>query len=716
MGRFKYLLFVAICFVLLGIERKAHASVTPASDTMSGVPTGVIGSPGNSLASNAFTAHPSDHSLMTRYTVLPDAGSVVATGDGSPIAASNVTTRKSGTFAVRARNATANLASGSASNVVTSASSGPLILYTDITSGPNSGGESNNGTYLTIFGSHFGATRGTSTLTINGRAVAQYIIWSDTKIGVQVGHVSSGPIVVSAGGLVSNSDKTFTVRSGHIYYIGPSVDNSAPGSCPAMISRNSYSTPWGLTNYASTTESNYNPSKMRTPYTYYNCMSPGDTLVFLNGVSYPYFDGRGWHSSLTPDNASVTSKSFMTIMARPGATATLGGEGWAQCGIRNTGASTYTVYSGLTLIGSGPNGGGLNADQYDRFVGNTVKCPDCSGPAGALTGGSYNEALGNRIYDISTDTAKLPNGSNKTYHDVYFSGNNFEFAWNRIYNTAAYNGFQIHHDGSSGFYNFSIHDNDIADVNGSGINLSTIDPSSGYIRVFNNVIHHVGMNSASDGGGGDPHSCIAVKGYGRATVAGTVEIYNNTMYDCNSYLNLNPSSNASCAILVFANQLNVTTHLVNNIVYQPAYVGTARQNVYICGGGSIGTTSGSNNLWYSERAPRSTAPATQYGTIANPRFISATNYHLQSGSPAIGAGIAIGGLTRDFDGTLWPKLPAIGAYEYSKSNSAATASLVGVAATPNAIGPFSARKRIIFLSIALASLILIGVGWNCQQG
>lgn len=544
-------------------------------------------------------------------------------------------------------------ANGTAQNV-----SGPVILFTDITSGPNSGGEGNNGTYLTIFGTHFGATQGTSSVTINGKVVAQYLSWSDTKIGVQVGHVSSGPIVVSAGGFVSNSDKTFTVRSGHIFYIGPSVDNSAPGSCSSMISANSYSTPWGLTNYASTTESNYNPSKMRTPYTYYSCLALGDTLVFLNGVSYPYFDGRGWHASLTPDNGSTTSSRFMTIMARPGATVQLGGTGWAMSAVRSI-SKGYNVYSGFTLTGSGANGG-EDFSAYDRVVGNTITCPDCWGPAGAVMGGDGFVMYGNAVENISTLNQ---GGSNKTYHAVYVSGNNIEIAWNKIYNTKAYNGIQIHHDGDSGFYNQSCHDNDIADVNGSGINLSAVDPSSGYIKVFNNIIHHVGVNLASDGGGYDPHSCIAVKGYGSAPAAGTIEIYNNTMYDCSSYLNINPSSNTSCAILDLANQLNVTTNLVNNIVYQPAYTGTAKQNVYICGGGSIGTLSGSNNLWYSARTPGSTAPATRFGIIANPRFISATDYHLQKGSPAIGAGIPFGGLTSDHDAAPRRNPPAIGAYE-----------------------------------------------------
>src|ERR1700677_77785 len=105
----------------------------------------------------------------------------------------------------------------------------PIVLYTDITSGPNSGGAGNNGMYLTIFGNHFGTSQGTSKVAINGKAVAKYLLWSDNKIGVQVGLVSSGPIVVTVGGAPSNSDLLFKVRPGHIYYIGAAADNSPPG-------------------------------------------------------------------------------------------------------------------------------------------------------------------------------------------------------------------------------------------------------------------------------------------------------------------------------------------------------------------------------------------------------------------------------------------------------------------------------------------------------
>ena len=60
-------------------------------------------------------------------------------------------------------------------NGITKSASPPLILYTDIISGPNSGGEGDNGIYLTIFGTHFGATRGTSKVTINGHALYELV-------------------------------------------------------------------------------------------------------------------------------------------------------------------------------------------------------------------------------------------------------------------------------------------------------------------------------------------------------------------------------------------------------------------------------------------------------------------------------------------------------------------------------------------------------------
>src|SRR5438445_12268179 len=53
----------------------------------------------------------------------------------------------------------------------------PTVFFTDLTSGPNTGGENNNGTILTIYGRNFGATRGTSTVTVGGGQAAAYLVW-----------------------------------------------------------------------------------------------------------------------------------------------------------------------------------------------------------------------------------------------------------------------------------------------------------------------------------------------------------------------------------------------------------------------------------------------------------------------------------------------------------------------------------------------------------
>jgi len=584
----------------------------------------------------------------------------------------------------------------------------PVCMYQDVQSGPASGGEGGNGVYLNIYGVNFGATQGPSTVAVNGTPVAQYLYWGADptgerqQIGVQIASgTTSGKITVTtAAGSCSNL--SFTVRAGHIWFIGPNVDNSAPGTAADMKASNSYASPWGLTN-SNVPNTNGAYNTYRTPYTYYECcVAPGDFLVFLGGVNYPYYDGRGWGGSLTLDQ-TTTAGSFITLQGRPGGTAVLGGGETNINAISNTWSGGYTVYSGLTLVGQGTNGSALNMWNYDRAVGNTLSCPSCLDEAGGgitAAEGAANgiEALGNEISQVSTNTALLPNGSNKQFHDVYVAGNNWEFAWNRINSTAAYNGVQVNQDGVSGFYNFSIHDNDIADVNGSGINLSDIDPSSGYVQVYNNVIHHTGIALASDGGSDDPHSCIAVKGYGASTGTGTVELYNNTMYDCSSYLNSSGAASSegeSCAVFIPANQLNVTTNMVNNIAYEPSYAHSSVYNVFVCGDGTAGSIAGSNNIWYSGSTPGSTAYATSVGTIENPLFVNAsdgplTNFELQSASPARGAGISVGPvesletnisqLTWDFNEVVRPNQPSIGAFEYGGTSSA---DLISISATPN---------------------------------
>lgn len=121
------------------------------------------------------------------------------------------------------------------------AAEAPAVLFTDVEAGPGSGGPNGLGVPITIFGKGFGATRGSSRVTINGTEVAAYLIWGQNNannsaldmIVVQpAAGASAGPIVVTVGGLNSNAEHSFAPTNGKIYAVAPNGLDSAPCSLP----------------------------------------------------------------------------------------------------------------------------------------------------------------------------------------------------------------------------------------------------------------------------------------------------------------------------------------------------------------------------------------------------------------------------------------------------------------------------------------------------
>jgi hypothetical protein len=510
------------------------------------------------------------------------------------------------------------------------------------------------------------------------------------------------------------------VRSGKIWFIGNGTDNDDAGTiarnCAALESgtagngeggSGTYASPWKLTDVASVGmnggHENHGPAAgARTPYMYYQCMALGDTLVFLDGANYPYYDGSGLYSSLALNRGLGSKSSFFTFMARPGASVQLGGEGYVTDGIRDTG-DTNTVVSGLHLTGSGPTSGqAFSGDPSNsetnppniRIVGSVLTCPDCSGSAAVLSVGWVvnaetntanvgTEILGNWVYDAGCSDAG--GVSNKEYHFIYTSGNGEEIAYNKIGGAGAtggcaQNGIQINYyaGGSIGYGNLSVHDNDVSYANGAGINMATLDPGRGPIKVYNNVIHHTGLRPASDNA--SFFTCLAFPGYSPSASAGTVDVFNNTCWDTSANLNnSNMYDSTSCAVYVSASggQTNLTVNLVNNIFAQPSYAYTSNANVYLCGSGTSQIT-GSNNLFYSGATPKGTSPASSLTSLAvptTPLFTSATtpgpwtDLKLQSSSPVIKAGSTSLYPAIDFAGNSRPSPPTIGALEYGGASS-----------------------------------------------
>ena len=62
----------------------------------------------------------------------------------------------------------------------------PAIFYSDLESGPNKGGERNQGAYVTIYGKGFGSSQGSSFVTVGGGMVAAYPVWTDSRIAFQL--------------------------------------------------------------------------------------------------------------------------------------------------------------------------------------------------------------------------------------------------------------------------------------------------------------------------------------------------------------------------------------------------------------------------------------------------------------------------------------------------------------------------------------------------
>jgi len=140
---------------------------------------------------------------------------------------------------------------GAATNSITFAVSSGITSLT-----PTSGA---SGASVTIAGTGFGSTQGSSTVTFNG-VLASVSTWSGTSIVATVpSGASTGPVVVTVGGASSNGPQ-FTVPP-TITSISPT---SGPAGTPVTISGTSFGGTAGLVTFngVAATSPNWGPSKI----------------------------------------------------------------------------------------------------------------------------------------------------------------------------------------------------------------------------------------------------------------------------------------------------------------------------------------------------------------------------------------------------------------------------------------------------------------------
>ena len=562
----------------------------------------------------------------------------------------------------------------------------PALFFSDLPSGPNSGGETVSGfsgAYVTLYGNFFGSAQGTSTVTWNGQSCLRVVSWGATvlwyqKMVVQLGSscaAGTGNFVVTVGGSASNGIP-FTVNTGSIYFVSTSGSDSNSGS---------FTSPWKTI-----------PKAVQTAGA-----KAGSIVYVMNGVSQTVDDGQSWNAAVTLRNewCKGTASQPDALMAYPGASVQIGPTtgGSPPSGLRSTdftassgACAGYWTISGITFRGLGPVG--LGGGTNWRFIGNDVSNPAATGGGGggaawetSLT--TYVKAYGNYFHDLNlASTDRLEQG-------VYPStdSNHTDLGWNEIYNSKGRAGLQIHSspvDSNTGFimYDILIHDNKIHGTAEEGIIVDTVDPSQGPVQVYNNVVYDTGR----DGAGtaiyrAESSDFSTAHGIG----SGTIEFFNNTIYCQNG---------AGCWAGTFEvhNSQPVVDRVRNNLLYavgaRPYWIPSVSNWALLGGSENCQSTNtsaqcpnfaGSNNLVFGNGAPTFTNILTSNVNV-DPKLVNpGADFHLQSGSPAIGAGIAIPNLNRDIDGRLRPNPPSVGAYEFGSAAAVVVNPPTGLTATPH---------------------------------
>ncbi len=545
----------------------------------------------------------------------------------------------------------------------------PIVLYTDIISGPNTGGENNKGIYLSVFGKNFGTSGlGTSTkVFINNVEVDNYRYLGASKgrtdiqqITVQIGAIGNPaagsplPIKVSVNGIDSNTDKTFIVNPGNIYFVnnvsGVDTADTTTGGTFAAPFKTVQKSAGANINFAITSAASAGAwGRVRagdfivirgtgTPYTVNQATGAN---VGFNGYFFRALNKSGCAiGTLCPLGGGTTSGPI-TLMGYPAEDvfindpyAATGGAGAISS------ASSTRIQEGkghwITIanlrVESGNSNGAVNTQAGGsnwRIVNNELTCADAVNNPAAFAGGIAGNAgaaamapgpsqgsfyLGNYVHDVfSGPDAGIGRiqAHPLQHHGIYIDGSGiYDVGYNRIENIRGGNGLQTYTDGTNGtpfVDGVSFHHNVIRNVAKHGINIA--DQTRNGIKIWNNVVYDIDQAGLRF----------------NTTNLVDAKIYNNTFYNTNRI--------GSASIGSIQNDWNLGPNAVDirNNIFVPI-------NGIYSYSGFAGAGTVTNNLWFGGTG---TNPASTYSTSSltvNPLFVSTANFRLSGGSPAIDTG------------------------------------------------------------------------------
>ena len=565
---------------------------------------------------------------------------------------------------------------------------GPVLLFSDLTSGAKTGweGSATKGAAVTVWGRNFGSTRGTNYITVNGAQITEYAEWgiTGTENGIPKGLEritfwlnnncadALGKITVTVDGAISNA-LPFTVRGGNIYFVSVyDGDDSYNGQ---------YDTDQGGGNGPWKSPKMFLPSNN-------GVIKPGDIVYVRSGTYTDQSDNDGYMIRLRNDDGSSGNEIALVGYPEDIANNNRPNLGNNLAGIKllgtehATGYSSYFVFSKIEWrAAAGDTSGSYGTAMHlcgnnIRVVGNQFTGSTSRAWSGIIDADypQYIYVYGNYFYG---------NGYDKFKHDIYFRANhdsglgggdskrNMEYiyiGWNEFSNslgnvTTTENDMggtsvDLKSQGSGNHQYIArylyIHDNYWHDGTEEALRLTD---KVGDAYIFNNIIENMGYN------GYDGLQFI-LRGDEAPLPNFNVYLYNNLLYQNNKDKCVNHRNDDNAKQQVYS---------YNNIFYCDG--GTAYFDSYF---GSSGTSwTDKNSIYYGSGSPPSGTNVLYENTISeDPQFENIANhdFHITSSSPAIDSGTSDVSLTvtTDYDNNPRPidgnddgtAEYDIGAYEY----------------------------------------------------
>jgi hypothetical protein len=383
-------------------------------------------------------------------------------------------------------------------------------------------------------------------------------------------------------------------------------------------------------------------------------LAAGDTLVIHTGT---YSETIGFFGTNIPAGISDTQRTI--VQAATGETVTLN-----EVDIYSR---SYITIQGITFNGN-VNRIGRNAvtDAAATFVTfDTVTVQNWVGGGtggGGIMPGFRQEGVSSNL--LLKNCSAHNNGTGSLDHGVYISTQDVTVDGGTFYSNAGH-GIQVFVSGQATATNNTVVKNAIIHDNGSyGIGLY----SGNNLTVYNNLIYHNGIIVGGSGG-------LRVSASSGSPATNPL-VFNNTVYNNTGY---------GIRLEVGASGINIR----NNISYNNSGV-----EISDASGGALAASNVAN---------RNNLCDTLIATLCdggNPLFVNAatSDFHLQSGSPAIDTGTNLSTVTTDFAGLARPQGAAYdeGAYEY-------------VPLIPPALGWYSIPNTLI------RPLCPVGINGNCDK-